>query len=322
MRGDWRKGLESELRTASRGAAVRIPARGYAWNPDFGLALARALSGVYRGAGASRAHVPAPTRSELVRVLGPLELETQRVIRERIILRHALNLVITEIEQTQGPQALQPLIQVEDDGDERIHQFLDSGRPPIITTWHIGPRPGVWAFLSRFSLPLLKLQFTEWKTVPPGWTLMPGPSDAMQGAAILRRLRKHLAAGGWAAFAFDKTHRGTRVHRVPLFGREVTVKSAIGAVSQMSGAPVVLISTRWNDAGNRIRVKVHDPLFPETADEADERRMVETLTKKMEAHVRAYPWEQHDVRYRRILSFPRWEAARQADAPSPADAAE
>lgn len=295
----------------------RLPAWLFGRNPAAALWLTRRFSGVYRGPRRLRMYSASPHRAEIVRVLGPMSRERQKLIREKIARTHALNAVVTQVERSLGPEALQPIIEVEGEGGARIRRLLEAGPAPIITTWHIGPRAGVWAFLSRYPLRLMKMQFTEWKVVPEGWTLIPGPSDAMMGAGLIRRIKKHLAGGGWAAFAFDKTHRGTRVHRVEHFGRDVTIKSAIGAVSQITGAPVVLISSRWNEAGTKIRVTVHEPLHPDGQDAEAESRLVRTLAGQMEAYVRAHPWEQSAVRYRRILAFPKI-GEEPADAPSTA----
>lgn len=245
-----------------------------------------------------------PTPAELRRLFGPMEDAACHELLRRSAMCHARTRLLKEISDRRGPGSILPLLEVDDASQELLAGFARRNQPAIITTWHPGPTPAVWALLSRYGVATLKVQNRDWRTVPRGWQLVPGPADPMAGARLLASARSHLRRGGWVAMSFDHMRHGTRARTLPFLGREVVFTSAVGALSVMSGAPVVLVSAAWTANGRKVEVRAHPPLLPEGPPSEAEDRIMGHLVREMELFVRRHPWEQAGWRCRLLLDYP------------------
>lgn len=249
-----------------------------------------------------------PALEELQSLLGPDSEQDWEAVIRRNALCQARTRLMREIAYHQGIESLGPLVVADPASQARIRGLMDGRRPAIVATWHPGPDAAVWAFLAAFGMPVVLMRNQHWRILPAHWEIVKGSASAAEGIRLLRLSTQRLAGGSWLATAFDHSASGTRRRIVPCFGRDVRFTTAIGWLSQRTGAPIVLVSARWSKSGYRIVVKVEDVIEPGTpagvTDPGLEDATLARLVDHMERFIRRYPWELSGVRCRNLLGYP------------------
>lgn len=285
--------------------------------PALGMFLAEWTRRFRRPSDRGQRSDPVASRKELGQLFPGLPKRRLREIQARSLISDARNALVIALEQREGHDRLQGLVDLEPGSEATLQRLIEQSGGVILTTWHMGPTPGIWAVVRRYpQIRLLKVQNRPWDWTPEGWDLVRGSFEPMAGLVLLRRARKHLGGGGWVAMTFDHTFSGTREHRVSFLGRVVEFRTGLGALALETGAPVVVMSARWSGRVRRIEVRVHEPIYPEGSGIEAEKSLIEHLVGEMQQYVLANPWEQLGPRCRRILDYPRLGDP-SADAPRP-----
>lgn len=246
-----------------------------------------------------------PRLEELELLFGPGLREEREAVQERAAACQARNYLIATVSTARGLDSLQRRLEIAPETDAIVEQLRRGGRGVIVTTLHGGPKAGVWAYVQRLGVPVLKIQNHTWSRMPVGWELAYPSGDAAQGLKLLRHARRHLSKGGWVGTAVDDFKSGTRRRTVRCLGHEMSLATGVVSMAVMTGAPLVLIGARWSDTGRRIRIEAQPPIHPESTagmdHEAAEAALIGQLGERMEGFLARYPWEFTGNHLRRLL---------------------
>lgn len=249
-----------------------------------------------------------PAVEELQSLLGPDSEQDWEETLRRNALCQARSRLLREMAYHHGIESLGGLVVADPASQARIQGLMDEGRPAIVATWHPGPDVAVWTFLASFGMPVILMRNQQWGVLPAHWEIVKGSASAAEGIRLLRLSIERLRGGSWLATAFDHSASGTRRRIVPCFGRDVRFTTAIGWLSQHTGAPIALVSAHWSKSGYRVVVKVEDVLEPGTpagvTDPELEDATLAKLAGHMERFIRRYPWELSGLRCRNLLGYP------------------
>jgi KDO2-lipid IV(A) lauroyltransferase len=182
------------------------------------------------------------------------------------------------------------------DGRDHLHAAGAGGRGYIIVSGHFGN----WELMPRVfeavtGTPVAAVMTDPRNTRLTRWIVrhreVCGIRIIPQGRSGMAVLR-HLLKGGALGLMIDQDSRRTAGLFVPFFGRPALTPSGPAFLARRTGCALVPM-TMTRDAADptRHRFCIHPPIWPDSAldDESDIRRITETITRQLEACIRASP---------------------------------
>src|SRR5690606_26413143 len=109
---------------------------------------------------------------ELEALFGPGPQAQRELIQKRIAACHARSRLTKEIADWMGLSPLVHMIESDPESEAITNRLIGERKGVIVTTYHAGPKAGVWAYLFRSGIQVLKLQNHEWRAAPKDWTII------------------------------------------------------------------------------------------------------------------------------------------------------
>ena len=251
------------------------------------------MAGLYGRLLGSRSSTLAPSREELLALLGPTTDDELVRLRLEIAASEIRNRVITQLVQRHGPGALSRLIRLENESLPR--KLLESRRPTLLLIWHLGVPRAIPAGLAAASIPALvgqrgvsrasrtdelaPLQFHE-------------IHDGSLHLSFLMRATRILKGGGMVQIAADG-QQGEICSSTPFLGGALRLRRGPAALARMTGAERLPVTACWSEDGAHIQIRFHPPLpAPETPPEqieAHEQEILSGIAGWFESYLRMRP---------------------------------
>jgi lauroyl/myristoyl acyltransferase len=257
----------------------------------------------------------------LDRAFGPMSAEALKQLSWRSIRCFLRSSLIDRVVNDRGPQSVARLIDVE--GLEHAEGLVAGQRGVIAVTWHAGVKTAASAVLAGLPVAVLKVQNSKWRRTPEGWSILRRMHKPTERLSALKQCQNHLKRGGWVAMAFDtpSSYSGRPVE-ARFRGRLMRFTPGPVVLSLRTQSPILPISTRWAESGDRITVQFYPPVHPgafsEAGDVNPERTMIEAVARCGEDYWFRYPWELTGSAIRLVLDAPPIDGAVDAGALEPA----
>lgn len=249
---------------------------------------------------------PIPKVSEFQELFPDREAGELRRMQARAARSHARTSLIKRVVAQRGLDSIAGLLDVKN--GEAVEQVGREGKGALAITFHLGPTPAVWAWLASQGMGVLKLQSSQWEEVPDHWEVMRRTHAPGEGLQVLKRCQRWLRGGGWVAMAFDCHDGQDHMEEFQFLGRPVLHALGTAVLSLSTGAPILLMSSHWQDEGDRIVVEISPPIRPDAYRGGNDREAAHGLTQDLvrltEPIFLRYPWEMNSRRLQRVLRPP------------------
>lgn len=218
-----------------------------------------------------------PTRARLRSLFPHLSHTDAGRAQRRIWTTYARTLLLMGWTRHGGRTSIQVLV--------RENEAVRRLRPPmIVSTFHIGPTPGLSVLPDRLQGETLVLRGTQFPTdghARHAVNLIEGTDQ--QRAATFHRAIEHLRQNGFVVLALDPYE----AHRIaaPFLGRTLQLARGPFAMARITRVPIVPLVARWT--GNEIELIVGDPL--PILD--DEQALAAAAAQWLERYLRESPGE-------------------------------